>query len=349
MVDRAQEQLLGYLLGALEESEQESVEHELEENPKLLRKLAAVRASLQPLWVAQPDFVPPHDLAARTCDLVSRYPRTRANATHDALRNRTQKAASEAKPLVADVDAGAWGGVSSWLDVAVGAGIVVAMSLLVFPAIQNSRFNSRLAECKDRLRQLGLAVTQYSETHDRYFPPVYDRGKLAGAGIYAPVLMSDGYVDGPECFLCPGSPLARMHPFRVPTLEQMLSASPDELARLRGSMGGSFGYNLGFLENGRYHSTRNLRRPYFALIADAPCIALPGYQSANHDNRGQNVLFEDGRVMFYSVPKPHDRADDVFVNEWGMIDAGMHRNDSVIGASASVPHVHDAARSGTEL
>jgi len=349
MADRAQEELLGYLLGALEESEQESIEHELEENPKLLRKLALVRARLQPLWVSQPDFVPPCDLAERTCELIARYPRTHAGSTADAGVNTTEKAASEAKPVVADVDGGGWGGVSSWLDVAVGAGIVVAMSLLIFPAIQNSRFNSRLAACKDRLRQIGLAVTQYSETHDDYFPPVYDRGKLAGAGIYAPVLLSDGYVDGPECFLCPGSPLARMHRVRVPTLEEMHAASPDELARLRRSMGGSFGYNLGFLENGRYHSTRNLRRPYFALIADAPCIALPGYQSANHDNRGQNVLFEDGRVMFYSVPKPHDRADDVFVNEWGMIDAGMHRNDSVIGASASVPHVHDAAPCGTKL
>ena len=349
MVDRAKEQLLGYLLGALEESEQESIEHELEENPKLLRELTLVRASLQPLWVTQPDFVPPADLAARTCELIARYPRTWANSTAGAGRNRTGKAASQAEPIAADVEASGWGGVSSWLDLAVGAGIVVAMSLLIFPAIQNSRFNSRLAACKDRLRQLGLAVTQYSETHDHYFPPVYDRGKLAGAGIYAPVLLSDGFVDGPESFVCPGSPLARTRRFRVPTLEEMLSASPDELARLRDSMGGSFGYNLGFLENGRYYSTRNLRRPYFALMADAPCTSLPGYQSANHDNRGQNILFEDGRVMFYSVPKPHDRADDVFVNEWGMIDAGMHRNDSVIGASASVPHARDAIRCGTEL
>jgi len=336
MADRAREQLLGYLLGALEETERESVENQLEQNPKLFRDLALTRESLKPLWMMQPDFDPPPGLAARTCELIAASTKTWINSTPDPAKKPARKVPprTEAIPAAGSTEGGSY---SSWLDLAVAVGIVAAMSLLALPAIQNSRFNSRLAACKDHLRQLGLALTQYSETHDDYFPPVYDRGHRAGAGSYASVLVTDEFVDGSHWFVCPASPLAEDRDFRVPLLSELESASPEQLARWRASMGGSFGYNLGFLENGRYYGPRNLRRPYFALMADAPSSVLPGYQSINHGGRGQNVLLEDGHVLFYATPRPHVRADDVFVNELGMVDAGKHRNDSVIGSSASVP------------
>ncbi|OHB84148.1 MAG: hypothetical protein A2V98_23915 [Planctomycetes bacterium RBG_16_64_12] len=348
MADRAQEQLLGYLLGALGESERESIEDQLGQSPKLLRDLAQVRERLQPLWVAQPDFDPPPGLAARTCKFIASYPKCCANPGPEGAKKLQRHAPTPIPPMPAAVtgeSSNSWSG----LDLSVATGIVVAMSLLIFPAIQNSRFSSRTVECRDRLRQLGLALTQYSQTHDDYFPPVYDRGTFAGAGSYAPVLLGNELVDGSHWFVCPGSPLAEDRRFRVPSPDQLISASGEELVRLHSTMGGSYGYNLGFQQNGRYYSTRNLRRPYFALMADAPSTSLPGYQSLNHCGRGQNVLFEDGRVWFYGSSKPHVRADDVFVNESGMVDAGKHRNDSVIGASASVPHRTDAVKCGTEL
>jgi len=252
-----------------------------------------------------------------------------------AAKKPARKVPPRAEPIPAAATEG--GSDSSWLDLTVAVGIVVAMSLLALPAIQNSRFNSRLAACSDRLRQLGLAMTQYSETNDDYFPPVYDRGPLAGAGSYASVLLTGGFVDGSQWFVCPASPLAEDRAFRVPLVDELLAASGEQRACWRPALGGSFGYNLGFLEDGRYHSTRNLRRPYFALMADAPSSFLPAHQSINHCGRGQNVLFEDGRVVFYTTPRPHVRADDVFVNELGMIDAGKHRNDSVIASGACVP------------
>jgi len=335
MVDRAKEQLLGYLLGALEESERESIEDQLEQNPKLLDDLALVRESLQPLWAAQPDFTPPPGLAARTSEFVFAHPKVGPNAASQPACEAPLRAA----PMIVPEPAGSRGSHTSWLDVAVAVGIVAAASLLIFPAIQNSRSNSRLVECRDHLRQIGVALTQYSETYEDYFPPVYDEGALAGAGIVAPLLVTNGFVDGSDWFVCPASPLAENREFRVPSVDELLSASQEEAISLRSTMGGSFGYNLGFVEDGRYHNTRNLRRPNFALMSDVPSAFLAGYQSVNHDGRGQNVLFESGRVSFLPTSRPHARADDVFVNESGMVDAGRHRNDSVIGPSSSVPHL----------
>jgi hypothetical protein len=214
---------------------------------------------------------------------------------------------------------------------------VVAASLLVFPAIQSSRSNSRLAECGNHLRQLGMALAQYSETYEDYFPPIYNEGNLAGAGIVGPMLVTGGYVDGSEWFVCPASSLAEEGTFTVPSIDNLLSASPQELVSLRSTMNGSYGYNMGFVEDGRYHSTRNLRRPFFPIMADVPGSFSSGYQSANHDGRGQNVLFECGRVSFWPRSQPHARADDLFLNESGLVDAGSHRNDSVIGPSWAVP------------
>ncbi|HUT95902.1 MAG TPA: hypothetical protein VMY37_40995 [Thermoguttaceae bacterium] len=345
MVDRTQAQLLGYLLGALEESEQDSVENELDQNPKLMQDLTLVRESLQPLWLAQPDYDPPPGLARRTCRFVASRPAPWTNPPPVAAEEPAESAAPELEP----VPAAQWGGGgshASWLDVSMAVGIVAAMSLLVFPAVQNSRFNSRLFTCRDHLRQIGLALTQYSESQNGYFPPVYHRGRFEGAGMYAPVLLSNGFVDGPQWFVCPDSPLAENRRFRIPPLDELLSASREDLLRIRHSMGGSFGYNLGFFEDGRYYSPRNLRRPFYGVAADAPSHVLPNHQTVNHGGRGQNVLLESGGVSFYTTPQPHDRADHVFVNELGMVDAGQHRNDSVIGPSDAVPRVFQEASCG---
>jgi hypothetical protein len=335
MVDRTQAQLLGYLLGALEESERESVETELDQDPRLVEDLALVRESLKPLWVAQPDYHPPPGLARRTCRLVASHPAPWRNRAAGETKRPREAIAPDLEPVAAEPGGG--GSYTSWLDVSVAVGMVVAMSLLVFPAVHNSRFHSRLFTCRDHLRQIGLALTQYSESQNDYFPPVYSHGRLAGAGIYAPALLSNGFVDGSYCFICPDSPLAEDRDFRIPSLDELLAASREELNRFRRSMGGSFGYNLGFLENGRYYSPRNLRRPFYALVADAPSHALPTHQTRNHGGRGQNVLHESGHVWFYDVPQPHDRADNVFVNDLGRVDAGQHRNDSVIAPSEAVP------------
>lgn len=347
MVDRTQSQLLGYLLGALEESEQDSVEDELDQNPKLMRDLALVRESLQPLWLAEPDYDPPPGLAERTCRLIASQPTPRANPSPVDAEKPAEPAAAQIAPLpAAPLEGGRR--YASWLDVSVAVGIVAAMSLLVFPAVQNSRFNSRLFTCRDHLRQIGLALTQYSESQKGYFPPVYYRGRFAGAGAYAPVLLSNGFLDGPQWLVCPDSPLAEDRRFRIPSLDELLAASGEDLRAFRHSMGGSFGYNLGFLDDGRYYGPRNLRRPFYAVAADAPSHFLPNHQTLHHGGRGQNVLFESGAVSFYATPQPNDEADHVFVNELGLVDAGRHRNDSVIGASDAVPRFFQEASFAAE-
>src|SRR3990170_671350 len=103
MADRAQEQLLGYLLGALGESERESIEDQLGQSPKLLRDLAQVRERLQPLWVAQPDFDPPPGLAARTCKFIASCPKCCANPGPEGAKKLQRHAPTPIPPMPAAV------------------------------------------------------------------------------------------------------------------------------------------------------------------------------------------------------------------------------------------------------
>ena len=348
MVEHAREQLLGYLLGALEEPERESVENRLEKNPKLLKDLALVQESLAPLWLAQADCDPPPDLARRTCELIASHPAPWANPVPETA----DKPAPTTSPLIEPAGEAAGGGSGHFarlVDVTVAAGIVAALFLLAFPAIHNSRFYARRFTCVDHLRQIGLAVDQYSETHDGYYPPVYQEGRYAGAGIYAPILLSYELVDGSHWFVCPGSPVADEPDFRVPSLDELLGASFEEVGRLRARMGGSYAYNLGFQENGHYQTPRNLDRPLYGVLADVPSETEHGRQSLNHGGRGQNVLHDDGSVGFYETSRPHDRADDFFVNDRGMVAPGNHCNDAVLAPSDALPLLTVPVRLGTSL
>jgi hypothetical protein len=336
MVDHAREDLLGYLLGALEESERESVEDRLEKSPELQKELARVQESLGPLWLLEGEDEPPPELAERTCELIASHPAPGASSDPAAAGKPVPTPSPRVQPM-AEEAVGGGGHFARWVDVAVAAGIVAALFLLAFPAIHNSRFLARRFTCADHLRQIGLAMRQYSETHDGYYPPVYDEGRYAGAGIYAPILASYQLVDGSHWFVCPGSPLADDPDFRVPSLDELLGASFEELARLRAKMGGSYAFNLGFQENGHYQTPRNLDRPLYGVLADVPSETEHGRQSLNHGGRGQNVLHDDGSVGFYQSSRPHDRADDFFSNDLGQVAPGNHRNDAVLAPSDVLP------------
>ena len=108
-----------------------------------------------------------------------------------------------------------------WQDLVMAAGIVVAASLLLFPAIHGSRVQARLLACQGNLRELGTALTNYSEYHGGVFPKVPTEGNLAAASAYAPILVADKLLPEDRLVLCPGSPLADLGSFYVPSLDEI--------------------------------------------------------------------------------------------------------------------------------
>jgi hypothetical protein len=218
----------------------------------------------------------------------------------------------------------------------VAGGICIAASLLVFPAISRSQFNARLAACQNNLREVGSALSQYSEIHAGLFPVVPQQGRLAVAGMYAPTLREAGLLANPAHLICPESPLAGEGDLTLPTLEDVQQAEPEQLPRLYRRLGGSYGYTLGYVSGGVYRGHRNQGRSNFALMADAPDEDTAG-RSANHGCCGQNVLFEDMHVGFLKTCRLAECDDHIYMNAHGLVGAGIGPDDAVIGRSPARP------------
>ena len=327
MIDSERELLLGHLLGALDEEENAALDTRLESDPEYRKELILLRRRLEPLAAFRTDFDPPAGLAERTCRFVSSHiPSPAGSETSKRLRP--------------EVSPPSWISRMTKLDMAMAALVAVAATLLIFPAIANSRFSARRAACQDNLRELGSALSQYSQANGGYFPSVPTQGKLATAGIYAPVLFQNNLITDVNRVVCPDSRLAaQRNGFRIPTYNELELTSPAKIVDLKPTLGGSYGYNLGYTRDGLYHPTRNLNRDNFAVMSDSPSDR-PEHQSENHGGWGQNVLFENGSVKFLTVSKPEGSNDDIFTNDAGQVAAGLQQNDSVVGASQTAPIIY---------
>ena len=325
------DQLIGYLLDALEPHERAAVERKLSQDASLRRELTLLQRSLAGLDADRGHYDPPEGLAQQTVEFV-------------------QTAAKIAALPRMTPDLSASMGASRWriADLVVAAGVLVGASLLFIPAVSQSRYSTRVSGCQNNLRQLGVALVNYSESNDRYFPHVPSKGPLAAAGVYAQTLVQSGFLDDPHLIICPASALAEnAHTFHVPTTEEMHAAEAPRLVELQREMGGSYGYTLGYVSKGRYRPTKNFGRSSFALMADTPkCAPAGDIVTDNHGGAGQNVLFEDGHVAHLTGRTSEGCGDDIFLNDQGEVCAGTHRDDAVIAPSPARPIIWPVALQG---
>lgn len=320
----SREHLLGFLLDALAPDEQQQVESELQDNPGLRAELHRLKDGMTRLGLGSPppQIDPPPGLAARTCEYI---------------------AAQAARGLVTPAGTVIFHGSErerrfTWSDFVTMAAVVIAAASLFFPALSFSRFQSDIATCQNQLRLIGFGLHEYSDRQpDHSFPGPEAAGPRAAAGIVAPILVSQKLADSRR-FLCPASSVARHGgSFRVPLPEELDQVVGPELKALMRSMGGDYGYNMGYVENGQLVRARDARRSGYVLAGDAPSNSRPRRASGNHRGQGQNVLYEDGRVQFLPRLPSSSIVDDPYHNRDGWVAAGLDRDDAVLGASNDVP------------
>lgn len=339
MAENAQEQLLGYLLDALEDDERQQVQQELAHDPQLRQQLETLRAALQPLEPTRDFSEPPAGLAQRTC----RYVAAHADEAENGRDSRPAPAA-RLHPMQTDTRLNGGSSPFSWLDLAAAAGILLAASLLIFPAILNSRAQSRTVQCASNLQSIYQGLANYSDTFDGFLPSAPPSDRLGVGGGFATVLHSAGYLGEPRQLLCPGSAMAELPVFVIPAPAQ-IEAMPEgeELDTVLTSLGGSYSMSLGYEEDNRFQGLRNMGRSDFALVSDVPDPASPAFHSHNHAG-GQNVLFEGGNVRYVTVPVSYVGRDHFYLNAAGQVGPGLNPYDSVIPPAGRVPIVYASNR-----
>lgn len=357
-----QEDLLGYLLGALDEEEMRRISALLKEDPELREQLESLKNTTDILENAYVPVEPPStDLVSRTLDLIDEQADSCPGASSADVKFLTVPNESDQETaLVAEVglsvptseighpSTSRW---IDWLGAAVAASIILC---IVLPALANGRFEARKAACQDQLRRLGVALTQFvSRAPEHRLPAVAESGPEAFAGIYALRLNESGLIPDGEIRWCPSiqppdfddSSLVNLG--EVGSLARLRQAPVNDLQEIQKLAGGHYAYNLGVIVNDRYTSPRFEGRTSFAVMSDAPLIGNLGAselgdsdrlsQWIGHGGRGINILFEDGRVAFTDADAIQSLPDHPLLNHQGKVEAGVNIDDASLAPSWRPP------------
>ena len=318
-----QENLVGYLLGALDADEHESVKRQIESNPEWRRELNALEARLAPLESERwQDIEPPAHLAAATCALVAEV------AADSAAIDAHVTPRSRMSPVSEPPRKGA-----SWslMDMVVTAGIFAAISCLFLPSIGRSWDTARIVACQNNLRELFGGLSQFSAANNGAYPTPQVQGNEVMAGFFAPQLVEPRFVSSKQT-MCPSQHDKQTVRLRMPTTSEFLEQRQhrsDLLAAIRKV----YGYNIGYVDEEKYHRPTARNRNHVALVADRPVMTPFGPANNGHGGRGLNVLMEDGSVKTLPNGVCTIGSDNIFLNDEGRLGPGVHENDTVIGPS----------------
>ena len=350
MKQPSQEDLLGYVLGALDAQEERDLQTIIDANPEIEDELLELRHSMLPLesLAGGERGAPRPGLARRTCEFIANIEREPQHSLAefsaiDAIDLGIDPAdlgpVAEQAALAPAVSHSRFSSFTdrfvhtrSWSRVDMLAAVAMAaiFACILFPAISHSRFQSRVVACQQNLGEVGTAMLVYADLHQgQFFNPTDADITSNATSLVAPVLKTGGFIEDDAMFTCAGRSDA--NPARIPTLQQLRNAKGEQLSSLRKRMGGDFGYSLGFVDGDRYHAPQNNGSSHTVLIADMPSSSMPGRSSANHGGNGQNCFFADGHVDF--IPTPTIGDDAIYENDLGIVGPGVSEQDNVIAPS----------------
>ena len=310
-----QEDLIGYVLGALDADQQAAVQKLIDENPRLEEELLDLKASLTPLELLDEPTGSRPGLARRTCEMVAGF-------HNEMLEDNAGR-----EPLVAG---------SSWSarDFLFAAASIAILAGLLIPVLDQSKYQAQITKCRGNLISIGKSLASYHEAHGQ-LPPISPDSQTAFSGYIVPVLRDTKFLEDDSQLNCVAVP--HREPIRIPSCDEIkhCEAGPDyNLIRTKAS--GDYAFSFGhFDHNRKYHAPGIHRNPHRALIADKPSIVSIGGPSDNHRGNGQNVAFQDLSVRF--VPGNSIANDQIYTNDYNIVGPGAGIHDSVIGPSHLSP------------
>lgn len=324
------EQLIRYLMGELDDQERRQVRALLRENPALQQELQRLRDCIVSNQVQEevPQPSPPRGLAARTAQFIS-------DSDEFELEQATKRAG--AMTSAGDPSAGVLGW--SLADLSVAFGVMMAVSMLVFPALRDSRESTRRNICANNLMQFGQLLHMRAADHGGEFPRVENHQT---AGIYAAQLVKEGYImpqDLAPLLVCPAAPLAgevrakRMIIF-VPNSQAIRGMTTEQLAHTTAQLSPFYAYRLPYQVSGNVdlQYVRDERSPYAPLMCDTAGDS-ENSMSQNHGGSILQVLCQDGHVRVLNTYILPEMNDDLFHNNRGRVSAGMGPLDAVLAPS----------------
>jgi prepilin-type N-terminal cleavage/methylation domain-containing protein len=86
------------------------------------------------------------------------------------------------------------------IELLVVVAIIGILASILFPVFSRARENARRASCGSNLRQLGLAIMQYTQDYDEHYP----KSSATGSNYWTWIIWP--YIHNSQVFLCPSAP-----------------------------------------------------------------------------------------------------------------------------------------------
>lgn len=301
MPDCSPAQLIGYLLNALEDEEREQIEQELLRRPELRKKLQRLKRRMTILELGRVEVSPPRGLAERTCQKVLQARQTPlpgpAVIGAAALLKRLSAGGRHACGFRLSPLADYWAGQGptwSFADLAVGSLVVLIIVSLLFPALAEVRFRSKVLACRDNYRELSQVIHHYQNVSNIPGPAGLAQANLAvveqifGTAPWRPMFRS-----------CPGVPAKTERDFWGKSGHNPFLFVSTELGTEEDVDSELLGYMPMIPEFAGVSSWDDqVSLAAVPLWRDRPHPRDCGGWSWNHDGRGENWLFADGHVVF---------------------------------------------------
>jgi hypothetical protein len=340
------EQLIRYLLGELDADERRELQAELRDNSDLQRELEQLRECFAASDLGEEEELPlPGSLAERTAQRVQRCD----DENYEALAADSQRSSSAADPPV---------GVLGWslADLTVAGGVMLAVSMLVFPALRDSRDGTRLTVCQERQQLLYPYLVRFAEVHGGYAPGVRPN-EYAGTFVFQLVRENVAPSEDLSVLLvCPASPFAKYlrdnnAEFKIPNQTELATMDREQLMQVTATMSPCFLYRFPHKSGDDYEYPKiplaksnidvSSRGPAQQLAFEPLLSDAVDPQSGVSGHRGGVVLMtgHDGSVRRFCIGRDVSIGSDPdpFHNDAGLVAAGWRPGDIVLGASNAKP------------
>ncbi len=320
---RGPDDLVGYLLDALDPESKREVEAHLAVSPELKSRLESLRRALAPLAADAGEPEPPPGLVLGTFARVAEH-RCRSLPAAPPPSPHQRVVRSRRMPRRADL--------------LVAAALLILLGGLAVPGLVRLwRTSAYRAACTNNLRLLWTGLETYSDKQEGTFPILEKEGPRSPAGIFVPVLQEAGFDIPDAALVCPADgthpqPVHRL----LRNLEELYDRDPEAYHRAARELAGSYAYSLGYQEGDDLKQLRRNSGDRLPIVADRLPCGDPG-NSPNHGGEGQNVLYVGGNVSWCTQRTVGIGGDDIYLNRHNETRAGLDRDDTVLGCSHITP------------
>jgi prepilin-type N-terminal cleavage/methylation domain-containing protein/prepilin-type processing-associated H-X9-DG protein len=208
------------------------------------------------------------------------------------------------------------------IELLVVIAIIGILAGILLPVLSRARESARKTQCMSNVKQIGMGLIMYANENSETFPSdsAYSGSSPAMRGLN---LLYDTYISDNKVFNCTSDTTV------TAALNSGMSASTSGGSEAFTQTQSSYGYD-------RSHTQAD--DADVALAADRPPAGTPDgtTSSANHNGRGQNVVYVDGHVEFVNSPlagwysSDGTTRDNIYLNTAGSAAVSTGGTDTAI-------------------